>query len=204
MTSSLFRSITPLAAGLLLISGVPQNLQAAVIINVVESGNDVIFSGNGTLDVSNLTSQGSGNLLAGIDFGAEVLIGGDPSGFPAVDFYGATGELSIPPVFGADQFTVANLGTGPRMGIAFSAFANQVAPAVVVPAGYVSGTQLSSTSTYAGQSFASLGLIPGTYVWSWSDDSLTLNIAQVPVPAAVWLFGSALSLLGWQVKRKAT
>ncbi len=151
-----------LAAGALaigvLMTGVAKNIQAEVVINAIETGGNVVFSGSGTLDVSNLTFQGSANLLASIDFGAEVFLGGDPTGFPPVDFYGAEGELTSPSVFGANQFTIASLGTGPRMGIAVEAFAMQTAPAVTVPAGYVSGTPLSSTSTYSGQTFASLGL----------------------------------------------
>jgi hypothetical protein len=38
-------------------------------------------------------------------------------------------------------------------------------------------------------------------VSSWAGDSITLNI--VPIPAAVWLFGSALAGLGW-MRRKPT
>jgi hypothetical protein len=37
----------------------------------------------------------------------------------------------------------------------------------VVPAGYTSGSALSETDTYAGKTFASMGLTPGTYVWKW-------------------------------------
>jgi hypothetical protein len=37
------------------------------------------------------------------------------------------------------------------------------------------------------------------YVWAVHDG----DISVVPVPAAVWLFGSALGLLGW-IRRKAT
>jgi len=202
MTSSIFRGIAALAAGLLLMAGVTNNIQAAVVVNVFETGGDVVFSGSGTLDVSGLTSQGSGNLFAGSDFGEEFFLGADPNGFAAVDFYGAIGEVSAPAaLFAGDRFIRPQLGTGPRLGIAIEAFGGQVDPAVTVPAGYVSGTALSSTSTYSGQTIASLGLIPGSYTWSWSGDSLTLNI--VPVPAAVWLFGSALGLLGWRW-RKAT
>lgn len=201
MKSSISRGIAPLAAGFLLLTAVTNTIQAAVVVNVFETGGDVVFSASGTLDVSNLTSQGSLNLLAGIDFGAEFLLGADPNGFPAVDYYGAIGEVSPPAaLFGVDEFFRPQLGTGPRLGILDNPD-DQADPAVVVPAGYVSGTALSSTSTFSGQTFASLGLIPGSYVWTWSGDSVTLNI--VPVPAAVWLFASALGVLGW-LRRKAT
>jgi hypothetical protein len=58
--------------------------------------------------------------------------------------------------------------------------------------------------------FASLGLTPGTYIWTWgsgADQSFTLEIiGQTPLPAALPLFASGLAglgLLGWHRKRKA-
>ncbi len=153
---------------------------AEVTIEVSESEGDVIFSGSGTLNVGDLTSKGGGNLPAGIDFGREVLLGADPTGFPAVRFLGDTLEVSPPDMFGTDNFSSANFGTGPRFGIAVAAFANQDGPTIVVPEDYVSGELLESTSTYSGHTISSLGLIPGTYTWSWGSgnnaDSLTLII----------------------------
>lgn len=204
MTASIFRGVAPLAAGLFL-AAVANCVQAAAIVNVSESGGDVVWSGSGTLNLSGLTSQGSGNLLAGSDFGKEFFLGADPGGFAAVNFYGATGQV-IPPgaLFAGDLFIQPQLGTGPRFGIAIEAFNGQVDPAVVVPAGYVSGGALSATSTYSGKTIAGLGLIPGTYVWSWTTDTLTLNIAQVPLPAAPWLFATAFTSLAWRLRRRAS
>lgn len=203
MRPSFFLRLGPVAAGLLLSAGVTDNVQGAVIVNVSEIGGDVVFSGSGTLNISGLTSQGSGNLLAGSDFGKEFFLGFDPNGFPAVDFYGATGQVTAPAaLFAGDRFITPQLGTGPRFGIAIEAFNGQVDPAVTVPAGYVSGTALSSTSTYSGQTLASLGLIPGSYTWSWANDSLTLNIAAIPLPATAWLFPAGLiASMRWMRRR---
>ena len=88
-------------------------------------------------------------------------------------------------------------GTGDEFGI------NQ--DKVLVYKNYVSGTPLSATNTIAGETFASLDLTPGSYVWSWSSDSITLNIGAVPVPPAVWLFGSGLlGLVGMARHKKTT
>ena len=205
MRPSIFLRMGPLAAGLLLLSGVTSTVQGAVIVNVVETGGDVVFSGSGTLDVSGLTSQGSGNLLAGSDFGKELFLGAAPNGFAAVDFYGATGQVSAPAaLFAGDRFITPQLGAGPRFGMAIEAFNGQVDPAVTVPAGYVSGTMLSSTSTYSGQTLAGLGLIPGSYTWSWANDSLTLNIVAIPIPATAWLFPAGLiACMGWMRRKIA-
>lgn len=183
--------VTPIGMAL----AVSQSALAAAIITATEVGVDVVFTGSGTLNVSALTSMGNGNLLAGIDFGREVFLGANPSGFAAVNFYGAAGQITAPGPFGDDLFTLASLGDGPRFGIAVEAFPNQVAPAIVVPAGYVSGGSLSSTSTFSGATFSSLGIDPGTYTWTWgsgaSADSLTLTV--VPEPASIGLVLAGLA-----------
>jgi hypothetical protein len=60
---------------------------------------------------------------------------------------------------------------------------------VFVPKGYVSGAPLRVTSTYEGQSFKSLGMFSGTYVYSWGSgdhaDHLTINIGSGPIPGSV-------------------
>jgi len=59
---------------------------------------------------------------------------------------------------------------------------------VCIPAGYVSNAPLSTTSTWNGRTFASMGLVPGAYVWTWGSggtaDSFTLQIGApaAPVP----------------------
>ena len=176
------RPAAVLLAGLVLAPAPPA--LGAVIITVAQAGGDVVFSGSGTLNLTALTPKGSGNLLAGIDFGREVLIGAGPGSFAAVDFYGDTGQIAAPGPFGSDLFTQASLGSGARMGVAVEAFAGQNGPAIVVPHGYVSGGALSGSSTFTGKTLASLGITPGTYVWTWGSggnaDSLTLTIVPEP------------------------
>jgi hypothetical protein len=71
-----------------------------------------------------------------------------------------------------------------------------------VPAGYVSGSPLSGTSTWSSSTFDSLGMTKGTYVWSWgagalgAGDTLTLIVDAdaVPEPTAAALALTALCL----------
>jgi len=66
-----------------------------------------------------------------------------------------------------------------------------------VPQGYVSDTPLSSGATWNNATFASLGVTPGTYVWTWGtglpNQNFTLIIGGAGVPDG----GSTLSLLGF-------
>jgi hypothetical protein len=79
---------------------------------------------------------------------------------------------------------------------------------IYVPASYVSDSPLANTATWSSATFASLGVTPGTYIWTWDNgaDSFTLEIGQTPLPAALPLFATGLGglgLLGWRRKRKA-
>jgi len=63
-----------------------------------------------------------------------------------------------------------------------------------VPQGYVSGNALTDSMTFNNATLASLGVTPGTYVWSWgsglANQDFTLQIGAVPDD------GSTVSLLG--------
>jgi len=65
-----------------------------------------------------------------------------------------------------------------------------------VPTGYDSGDALSDSLTFNNATFASLGVTPGTYVWTWGtglpNQNFTLVIGGVGVPDG----GSTVSLLG--------
>jgi hypothetical protein len=65
---------------------------------------------------------------------------------------------------------------------------------IIVPQAYLSGNALSDSSTYNNATFATLGVTPGTYEWTWgtgANQNFTLRIGPT-VPDA----GSTVSLLG--------
>ena len=70
---------------------------------------------------------------------------------------------------------------------------------LVVPVGYVSGNPLLNTMTFNNATLASLGVTPGTYVWTWGtglpNQNFTLQIGSVGVQG-VPDGGSTGSLLG--------
>ncbi len=122
----------------------------------------------------NLDSTGS--YFAFISPSAAGLYGG-PTNPTALAFYsGLTGPAS----FGTGGMKSASAGSGDLVGFYRSS------TDLVVPSGYASGTALSDSDTYTGQSFATLGITPGTYTYTWGTganaDSLTIN-AVVPEPS---------------------
>ncbi len=178
--------------------------RATVIVTVSETGGDVVFSGSGTLDLTAWDFQVTFVLGSSVTPDGAFLVGpAGPSPIPAVDIYETplnfSGPLSIGP---GSTFSSSTSGSGDTFGPRF-----EVPPGLVVPFGYLSGNALSGSSTYAGETFASLGIAPGTYVWSWgsggSADSLTLNIvATVPEPSAFVLTGLGAGALLFRRRRR--
>ena len=144
--------------------------QAGYIVTLTQQGNDVVASGSGTIDLISLTPFGSASGAAAIEpINGRVHTG--PTAFVATDSYsGFTGPFG----FGSGLFTFPSSGSGDMVGI------DRADNVIYVPAGYASDGALSDTSTYAGQTFSSLGVTPGSYVWTWGSgahaDSFTLDI----------------------------
>jgi hypothetical protein len=172
----------------LLTLGITQSARAYTV-RLDQLGANVVANGSGAFNLTGLTF-----FLPGIDFtariraGGGVIITGPPGGSGDVDIYtGFTGPTS----FGSGFFFFPNTGSGDIVRIdAQSSFGGLLA----VPPGYVSGTALSDSMTFNNATLASLGVTPGTYVWTWgtgADQNFTLQIGPAGVPDA----GSTLSLL---------
>lgn len=171
--------------------------RAAFIVTLVQQSGDVVATGSGTIDLAALGSPVQLATLAFVNPRSGATAAGPTVFTPADLFAGVTGAAS----FGAGGETGADTGSGDIVGI------DDLDGFVVVPAGYVSGDKLSDSATYNNQSFAGLGVIPGTYVWHWGSgpnaDSFTLDIvAPVPEPSAALLLALALGVAGIFVARR--
>jgi len=170
--------------------GITQSARA-YSVTLQQVGSNVVASGSGPINLTGLTF-----FLPGIDFtariraGGGVIITGPPGGSGDVDVYtGFTGPTS----FGSGFFFFPNTGSGDIVGIdAQSSFGGLLA----VPPGYVSGTALSDSMTFNNATFASLGVTPGTYVWTWGTGLENQNFTLIIEGAGVPDGGSTVSLLG--------
>jgi hypothetical protein len=173
--------------------------QAGVTITINQVGGDVVATGSGTIDITNLTSPSPLSHAAAMNPKSAALIEGLTTS-TAMDQYGVT---TFPTQFGTGLFANASSGSGDQFGVDAST--------ILVPAGYTSGI-LNATDTYAGQTFSSLGLTPGTYTWTWGTgvhaDSLTVQIgavSAVPEPSTAILAVSgavAFVTYGWTRRRR--
>jgi len=126
-------------------------------VTISQVGNDVVWSGSGSFNLTALTSDGPGSMGGGYNSGLAVwAIGPDTS----VDTY--SGTITYPASFGTSNVAVTS-NTGSTFGI----LPGGSGRLLYVPSGYVSNTNISGSSTYANKTIASAGLTPGTYTWSW-------------------------------------
>ena len=152
---------------------------AAFIETLVQQGSNVVATGSGTIDLAGLSFLGGAATTTETNPKFAEIFTGPAGGHPVDDYTGFTGPAS----FGSGGLTFASSGSGDIVGIA------GVDNDLVVPQGYVSGSALSDSSTYDNKTFSSLGVTPGSYVWTWGSgataDSFTLTIGAVAVPAPV-------------------
>ena len=162
-----------------------QPARAGYIVTVQEVGANVVATGTGAIDLTGLTPRFTAVLSPLIWPSLPGIITGAPG----------TGEewmgtISGQPNFGSGGITSADSGFGQLAGIATSPSLD----VIFVPFGYGNDTLLSDSATYNNATFATLGVTPGTYEWTWGtgeNQNFTLQIGSVPD------VGSTLPLLGF-------
>lgn len=153
------------ALGILAATASASSAHATVNIFLTEQGSDVLLVGNGSLELTGLATAGSASTDAGIDpQDGQLQTGAMPSSTLPVNFYLGGSTYAAPANFGpGPSNTTPTSGTGDRF---------TLSPTLVgVPSGYTSGSNLSFSNTFAGQTLATLGANPGTYTWSWGNSS---------------------------------
>jgi PEP-CTERM motif len=173
---------------------------ASVVINIAQSGANVVATMSGTINIQLNTQDGSSGL------------GGYIRSTDAVIFFGSGSSKSYRIFAGPTSW---GPGTGFTLGAVspgnsdFGLAAQGVGTTVYVPQNYVFGSALSGTITYTGTSIAALGLTSGIYTYtslssSISVDTITVNIgslAAVPEPATWAMMLAGFGLVGGALRQ---
>lgn len=140
---------------------------AVYTITIVETGGNVVMTGTGSLNTTGLTFSVTSagctdirpdSLCIGSGFSDRVALNALT---PALSGFATAGQFQ----------------DDARTGDAVFIFSN----ALFVPPGYVSGSPLSSSSTFNGRTFASMGLTLGTRTLTLpNNDTIVINITNVP------------------------
>ena len=148
-----------------------QAAEAGYTVTLQQVGPNVVATGSGAIDLTGLTFITSVNDNPGID----PENGGIGTGAASrVDTYqGFTGPTS----FGSGLASSPNTASGEF--VSMSGEGGQL----FVPHHYVSGAALSDSMTFNNATLATLGVTPGTYVWTWGTGA-NQNFTLV-IPGAV-------------------
>jgi hypothetical protein len=197
----------PIATAVTLMLLSTSSSRAGIIITILQSGPNVVATGSGSIDLTGLTLEGPSPVSTGVSGSEAIAAVGPASPFsgitPNVTFYlGATGPTS----FGTGTYTTPTSATGVAFGV------DGGTTEIGVPVGYTSGTTISGTSTFSGETIGMLGLTPGTYTYTWdgggTDHTLQVQIGTAavvhePSTAILAVSGAAAFLAyGWSRHRR--
>jgi hypothetical protein len=155
---------------------------ADVTIDIEQSGTNVVAKETGSIDLSTLSfhlsgSNGGPTIIPSV---AGILMGNPTSG---TEF--TYNINSGPTSWGSGPQTNASSTTGTYFGM------TREFSFLVVSSNYVSGSPISGTATWTGQTLSGLGLTDGTYVYEAGSVPQTITIevgqaASAPEPATLW------------------
>jgi hypothetical protein len=138
-------------------------------VTITQVGNDVVWSGSGSFNLTALTSAGGSTIGGGYQASQAVWAIGP---ITSVDTY--SGTITYPPTFGG-----GGAGVTSNTGSTFGILPGGTGRLLYVPSGYTSNSVISGTSTYANTTIAGMGLTLGTYTWSWGSAPNTSTLVMV-------------------------
>ena len=185
-------------------------LRAALLINMVQSGSNVVATVSGSINSwsgATYTGSNSAGVFSGVrPSGGTMIFGMSP----------LSGVTLLNVLYYSVPIFPTNFGTGGSLIQASSSTAsttlllrNITNQTIYIDPSYVLGTPMTGTLTWNNHSFASLGVTQGSYLWGWTGDSVTLNIGAVPSPvpepgtwAAAALLAGTAGFIRWRKRAK--
>lgn len=149
----------------------------AVNIIARQVGNDVIFSGSGSVNTTDLFDYSNQSVSVGqINPSNGSIKFGNSSTINQYFIMGSHVDITS---FGTSSTTNADINSGDGFGLDGGGF-------VYLPSGYTSSSPLSLYMAFTGQTISSLQLSAGTYISTWgtapNEESVTLLIEPEPSP----------------------
>src|SRR5262245_33791534 len=133
-------------------------LTQAFTVTINQVGSNVVVTGFGAFNLTGLTFAGGGFVATG-SMGPSIAVLTVADGTGLSQYMGFSGPSS----FGPGTIINASSDSGDSVSIIGAGIFP--GPGIFLPAGYVSGTALSGSSTYNSATFATLGVTPGRYTW---------------------------------------
>ena len=190
-----------LAFCLCLASAISSATQAAITIYMEEVGSNVVATLSGAIN----TLPGAPTQSGGVGVFSGVRPSGSTMAFGLSKF---SGVQTVQMHYYTATTYPSNFGTSTSLLQANSStasttmmFRNLSSNNIIIDQSYVPGTAVTGTLTWNNQTFNSMGVATGSYVWGWSSDSITLNV--VPEPSSLSLAALGLGgLIAWNRRRK--
>jgi hypothetical protein len=182
-------------------------LRAGIVINMAESGSDVVATISGS--IGSLAGATLDQTSApAVNFNAFRADDDALFGFSDGTFFSNYNNYFIP-IF-PSNFGPSSAYFAATSGSASANMFFRETPAQMwIDQNYTLGTPVTGTLTWANQSFATLGVTEGSYLWSWTGDSVTLNIGAGPAPvpepgtwAAAALLAGGAAFMSWRKRAK--
>lgn len=132
-------------------------------VSVAEVGFDVVMTISGSLNINDLTLVQSGAgpfTTGGIGVSNATFVSGADGDY--YDIY--SGFTTTPTNFGTGAGLSSDSSSGDIFGVIFDMTPPYL---LIVPTGYVSGTEITSSQTINDRTFTNLGLVEDTYSYTW-------------------------------------
>ena len=187
------------SAGMLGSLAIPAASRAGVVLTLAESGSNVVGTLSGSItDLTGATPAGppqaavSHNRIRSND---SLLLWTNATPGSVLS-YNQYNIASAPANFGTTS-TVLSTANSSSASTSFLLTEN---PLLFIDVNYTLNTPVTGTLTFANTTLSAMGVTPGSYVWSWSGDSVTLN--AVPEPSTYMMALAGLACGGYSMFRR--
>jgi hypothetical protein len=178
---------------------------AEFIATIVQDGPNIVVTGSGTFDLTDLTVLGNpAPQVAEMYPGEGILFVGPPGQVDETEYTGANSSQGFGPGLPTYMYNDTVTGSGDLAG------GGTREGWIDVPQGYISGDYLSDSTTYYNETFSTAGINPGVYTETWGSgpdaDSFVIDVetpVPVPEPSSALLFAFPLAMLGFVMRGRS-